>query len=170
MGRAAGWCRHASGRHAAACCHAGKRRPNSWMHGAASRHAARPALHPPCPPQRPPELQQQQGAERLCGQHCALLHHGALPRLAHLPPHPPRQREGGRGAAAGQQRLVTGDATVQGQQARSVAVVQRARPRRAFIHSPTSAPHATAAAQHGNVETDESWYPTTKSNYEKMDK
>lgn len=26
------------------------------------------------------------------------------------------------------------------------------------------------ALQHGNVETDESWYPTTKSNYDQMDK
>lgn len=35
-----------------------------------------------------------------------------------------------------------------------------------------SPPHSLPSPlpQHGNVETDESWYPTTKSNYEKMDK
>jgi hypothetical protein len=63
----------------------------------ASLHVLTPSPLPPpslCPClQRPPELQQQQGPERPDWQHCALVHHGALPRLAHLPPHPPRKRE-----------------------------------------------------------------------------
>lgn len=41
--------------------------------------------------QRPPVVQQVPVGERPGGQHCALFHPGALPWLAHLAPHPPRQ-------------------------------------------------------------------------------
>lgn len=110
-----------------------------------------PSYPSPFTSQRPPQLLGEQHAQRLRREHRPLLHSRAVPRLACEVRHK---------RPWGALQLVQ-PAKAFGQPRCGTCLLAQA-PRDSLTIAPSTRSHRTHHSNHGHVENDESWHPTTK--------